>query len=54
MSENPRRDFMKAATAAFTTSLFTGNVKGANDRVRTAFIGMGRMGQGNLSVAMKQ
>jgi len=55
MSENnPRRDFVKAATAAFTTSLFTGNVKGANDRVRTAFIGMGRMGQGNLSVAMKQ
>jgi predicted dehydrogenase len=52
--QNPRREFVKAATAAFTTSLFTGNIKGANDRIRTAFIGMGRMGQGNLSVAMKQ
>ncbi|MFN7925346.1 MAG: Gfo/Idh/MocA family oxidoreductase [Bryobacteraceae bacterium] len=50
-----RRDFLKTATtAALTTSLFTGNVKGANDRVRAAFIGMGRMGRGNLGAAMKQ
>ncbi|MCC6585119.1 MAG: Gfo/Idh/MocA family oxidoreductase [Bryobacterales bacterium] len=55
MSDNPRRDFFKAAaTAAFTTSIFTGNVKGANERVRTAFIGTGRMGRGNMQAAMKQ
>ena len=55
MSDNPRRDFFKAAaTAAFTTSIFTGSVKGANDRVRTAFIGTGRMGRGNMQAAMKQ
>jgi predicted dehydrogenase len=52
---NPRRDFIKSASAAaLTTSIFTGNVKGANDRLVTAFIGMGRMGRGNLSAAMKQ
>jgi predicted dehydrogenase len=49
-----RREFLTAAGAAFTTSLFTGNVKGANDRVTSAFIGVGRMGQGNLNYAMKQ
>jgi predicted dehydrogenase len=48
-----RRDFLKAAGAAFTTSLFTGRMQGANDRVRTAFIGIGRMGSGNLSIALK-
>ncbi len=52
---DPRRDFIrKSAAAAFTTSIFTGNVKGANDRVSAAFIGMGRMGRANLGVAMKQ
>ncbi|MEZ5351203.1 MAG: Gfo/Idh/MocA family oxidoreductase [Bryobacteraceae bacterium] len=52
---DPRRDFLrKSAAAALTTSLFTGNVKGANDRVRAAFIGMGRMGRSNLGIAMKQ
>ncbi len=52
---NPRRDFLKSASAAaLTTSIFTGNVKGANDRLVTAFIGMGRMGRGNLGAAMKQ
>jgi predicted dehydrogenase len=50
----PRRDFLKAAGAAFTTSLFTGNLKGANDKPTVAFIGMGRMGQSNLGVAAKQ
>src|SRR5437870_4063928 len=49
-----RRDFLKGAGAALTTSLFTGAVKGANDRVAVAFIGMGRMGNGNLGAAMKQ
>ena len=53
--ETPRRDFLKTAGgAALTASLFTGNVKGANDRIAAAFIGMGRMGQGNLGYAMKQ
>ncbi|HYI93341.1 MAG TPA: Gfo/Idh/MocA family oxidoreductase [Bryobacteraceae bacterium] len=53
--EADRRDFLKTAgAAALTTNIFTGNLKGANDKVNAAFIGMGRMGQGNLQVAMKQ
>lgn len=48
-----RRDFLKTAGAAFTTSIFTGNMKGANDRLVGAFIGMGRMGLANLSFAQK-
>ncbi len=52
MSE--RRDFLRSAGAALTTQIFTGNVKGANDRVRVAFIGMGRMGNGNMTAAMRQ
>ncbi len=44
-----RRGFMKSAgAAAFTTSLFTGRVKGANDRKVGAYIGTGRMGLGNI------
>lgn len=54
MSENPRRDFLKAASAAaLTTNLFTGNLKGANDKTTIAVIGMGRMGMSNLGFAMK-
>ena len=51
MNDHPteRRDFLKAAGAAFTTSLFTGNIKGANDKVNAAFIGMGKMGRSNLT-----
>jgi predicted dehydrogenase len=49
-----RRDFLKNAGAALTTQIFTGAVKGANDRVSVAFIGMGRMGTANMNVAMKQ
>ena len=53
--DSPRRDFLKTAGAtALTANLFTGQVKGANDRVSAAFIGMGRMGMGNLANAMKQ
>jgi predicted dehydrogenase len=50
---NDRRDFLKTAGAALTTSLFTGNVRGANDRVRVAFIGVGRMGTDSLETALK-
>lgn len=50
-----RRDFLRTAgAAAFTTNIFTGNLRGANDKVNAAFIGMGRMGQANLQVAMRQ
>jgi predicted dehydrogenase len=50
-----RRDFLKgAAAAAFTTSIFTGNVRGANDRLSGAFIGVGVMGSENLGVAARQ
>ena len=53
--ETDRRDFFKAAGAtALTASLFTGKVRGANDKVNAAFIGMGKMGRANLSYAMKQ
>ena len=53
--ETDRRDFFKAAgAAALTTALFTGNVRGANDKVNAAFIGMGKMGRANLQIAMRQ
>lgn len=53
--DTPRRDFVKAAgAAALTTSLFTGKLKGANERVSAAFIGVGRMGSSNLQHAMNQ
>src|SRR5690349_15268115 len=48
-----RRDVLTAAAAAFTTSLFTGNVKGANDRIAVGYIGLGAMGSGNLGYGMK-
>ena len=48
-----RRDLLSGAAAAFTTSLFTGRVRGANDRVAIGFIGLGAMGSGNLGYAMK-
>jgi predicted dehydrogenase len=50
-----RRDFLKATTAAaLTTNLFTGQVRGANDRINLAFIGMGKMGRDNLKHALHQ
>ena len=49
----PRRDLLTAAGAALTTSLFTGRIRGANDRVAVGFIGLGAMGSGNLGYAMK-
>ena len=49
-----RRDFLKAAGgAALTSSLFTGNIQGANDKVNVAFVGVGRMGSGNVGYAAK-
>src|SRR5689334_24420712 len=49
-----RREFLKAAgAAALTSNLFTGAVKGANDKVNVAFIGVGTMGSGNLGFAAK-
>jgi len=50
-----RREFLKSAgAAALTTSLFTGKIRGANDKIAAAFIGMGKMGRANLRIAMKQ
>jgi predicted dehydrogenase len=51
---SPRRQVLKGFAGAFTASLFTGAVRGANDRPRIAHIGMGRMGRSNLGIAMKQ
>ena len=48
-----RRDVFTAAGAVFTTSLFTGRVKGANDRIACGFIGVGAMGTDNLGYAMQ-
>src|SRR5450631_3910991 len=49
-----RRDFLKAAgAAALTSSIFTGNLKGANDKVNIGFIGVGQMGSGNIGYAAK-
>lgn len=50
-----RRDFLRTTgAAAFTANLFTGNVRGANDRTNLAFIGMGKMGRDNLKYALRQ
>src|SRR5580658_3015119 len=52
--EQDRRGFLQSAgAAAFTTSLFTGDMRGANDKVNIAFIGVGRMGSSNLGFAGK-
>jgi predicted dehydrogenase len=48
-----RRDILKGAGAALTTSLFTGRVKGANDRLALGFIGIGAMGSSNLGYALR-
>ncbi|HEV3485251.1 MAG TPA: Gfo/Idh/MocA family oxidoreductase [Vicinamibacterales bacterium] len=48
-----RRDVLKGAVAAFTTALFTGRVRGANDRIAIAHIGVGAMGSSNLGYALK-
>ena len=49
-----RRGFLQAAAgAALTSSLFTGSLRGANDRVSLAFIGSGRMGSANVGFAAR-
>ena len=48
-----RRDVLKGAAAAFTTSLFTGRVRGANERIAIAHIGLGAMGSSNQKLSMK-
>lgn len=48
-----RRNMLKGVAAALTTSLFTGRVKGANDRIALGLIGLGAMGSSNLGFAMK-
>jgi len=48
-----RREILKGAGAALTTSLFTGRVMGANDRIATGHIGIGAMGSSNLNFALK-
>src|SRR3954454_5000938 len=52
-SNATRRQVFTTAAAVFTTSLFTGRVKGANDRVAVGYIGLGAMGSGNLGYGMK-
>ncbi len=51
--DNTRRNLLKAS-AAFTTSLFTGKVKGANDRPAVGYIGLGKMGRANESISIGQ
>ena len=54
MESTDRRTFLKSAGgAALTASLFTGNLRGANDKVNLAFIGVGRQGSGNLGNAAR-
>ena len=48
-----RRDFLKAAGAAgLTANLFTGRLRGANDRITLGFIGIGAQGTSNLRNAL--
>ncbi|MBS1810643.1 MAG: Gfo/Idh/MocA family oxidoreductase, partial [Acidobacteria bacterium] len=48
-----RRTILTGAGAALTTSLFTGRVKGANDRIAVGHIGLGAMGTSNLGFALR-
>jgi len=52
--ESKRRDFLNAAGAGLAASLYTGRMKGANDRINIAFIGVGLMGTADLGYAMDQ
>ncbi|MEB2363636.1 MAG: Gfo/Idh/MocA family oxidoreductase [Bryobacteraceae bacterium] len=48
-----RREFLNTASAAFTTSIFTGRVKGANDRIALGHIGLGAIGMSSYRITMK-
>ncbi len=49
-----RRQFLKTAGgAALAASLYTGSLRGANDKINVAFIGVGRMGSSNIGFAGK-
>ena len=48
-----RRSFIKSAGVAAAGSFATGKVLGANDRINVAYVGMGRMGRGNLEISQK-
>jgi predicted dehydrogenase len=48
-----RRTILKGTGAALTTSLFTGRVRGANDRIALGHIGLGAMGNSNLGFALR-
>src|SRR5690242_9688869 len=54
MDANRRNFLQSAAGAALTSQIFTGSVRGANDRISVGFIGMGKMGRDNLRHAMNQ
>jgi predicted dehydrogenase len=54
MNEYERRQFLRATGVALATPLFTAESRGANDRLRIAFIGTGVMGHGNLGHFMGQ
>jgi predicted dehydrogenase len=51
-----RRSFVKqaAGAAVLTSSVFSGRMKGANEKISVAFIGLGQMGRSNLHFAMQQ
>ena len=50
-----RRSFLKSAgSAALTAPVLKGQAASANNKVNAAFIGMGKMGRSNLSIAMRQ
>src|ERR1035438_4732327 len=49
-----RREFLVGAGAALTTSIFTGKLRGANDRIAAAFIGVGVQGSGDMNGAMRE
>ena len=50
--DTDRRKFLAGAGAAFTTAMFTGAVKGANDRIALGHIGLGMQGSSNLGNAL--
>jgi predicted dehydrogenase len=50
--ETDRRQFLAGAGAALTSSLFTGQIRGANDKIALGFIGLGMQGTSNLGNAL--